>query len=322
MKPNMGDYDHIIIAFSGGKDSLACLLSIIESGADKSRIELWHHEIDGRESRLMDWPVTPAYCKAIAAAFGIPLYFSWKEGGFEREMTRENALTAQTSFETPGGETGTTGGTRGKRNTRMMFPQVSADLNVRWCSAYLKIDVCASAIRNQERFAGKRTLVVSGERGEESAARGRYKTFEPDRADNRDGRLARHVDRYRPVHAWKEQDVWDIIERWKVNPHPAYHLGWGRVSCLWCIFGSVNQCASAREIDPVGFGRISDYEARFGKTIHRTMTIGERADAGTPYESMTADMAAIAMSVEYSEPIFVNNWTLPPGAFGESCGPT
>jgi hypothetical protein len=30
--------------------------------------------------------------------------------------------------------------------TRLKFPQVSADLNVRWCSAYLKIDVMARVL--------------------------------------------------------------------------------------------------------------------------------------------------------------------------------
>jgi tRNA(Ile)-lysidine synthase TilS/MesJ len=42
-------YDKVIIAFSGGKDSLACLLSILDTGCPKERIELWHHCIDGRE---------------------------------------------------------------------------------------------------------------------------------------------------------------------------------------------------------------------------------------------------------------------------------
>ena len=43
--------------------------------------------------------------------------------------------------------------------------------SVRWCSAYLKIDVGAAALRGQARFEGKRTLFVTGERAEESAAR-------------------------------------------------------------------------------------------------------------------------------------------------------
>ena len=40
---DINSYDHYIIAFSGGKDSLACLLHLLELGVDRSKVELWHH---------------------------------------------------------------------------------------------------------------------------------------------------------------------------------------------------------------------------------------------------------------------------------------
>lgn len=96
------DYDHIIVAFSGGKDSMACLLHLLDQGVPTSKIELWHHDVDGREgSDLFDWPVTRNYCRAVAEAFNVPLYFSWKEGGFEREMLRDEVATAAIKFEEP-----------------------------------------------------------------------------------------------------------------------------------------------------------------------------------------------------------------------------
>lgn len=149
-------YDHIIVAFSGGKDSQACVLHLLDMGVNPENIELWHHDVDGREgSELMDWAVTRDYCRAFAEAFGMKIYYSWKEGGFEREMCRNNQLTAPTIFEIPGG-IAQAGGVLGKPSTRGKFPQVSPDLSVRWCSAYLKIDVGSAAIRNQERFIGKK----------------------------------------------------------------------------------------------------------------------------------------------------------------------
>jgi hypothetical protein len=86
----------------------------------------------------MDWPVTPAYCRTFAAAFNLPLYNSWKIGGFERELLRADAPTAPTRFETPDGQVQQVGGVSDKLGTRQRFPQMSADLYVRWCSAYLK----------------------------------------------------------------------------------------------------------------------------------------------------------------------------------------
>lgn len=334
---------------------MACLLHLFEQGVPAEKIELWHHEIDGREgSNLMDWACTPDYCRKVAEAFGVPIFFSWKVGGFEGEMMRENALTAPTRFETPEGEIKQIGGTRGKPNTRLKFPMAVADLSKRYCSSYLKIDVGAAALHNQKRFNDNRTLTISGERAEESTARADYLEFEPDRADNRGqwvtqlkdyhhlpaltykpSRSERHVDRWRLAHKWSEKEVWTIIERWKVNPHPAYHLGWGRVSCQFCIFGSCNQWASCQVVSPERFEGIWAIEGITDCTIkapraikkkgrivgyHPRETVKDQAAKGTAY-TMDPAMIAIANSTSYNEPMIVDNWTLPAGAFGESCGP-
>lgn len=317
---DFNDYKFIVVAFSGGKDSLACLLHLIDSGCPKEKIELWHHDIDGREgSKLMDWPVTRAYCQAVADHLNVPIYFSWKVGGFEREMLREDSLTAPTKFETPKGVK-QVGGTRGKKSTRRKFPQVSANLNVRWCSAYLKIDIASTALRNQERFKNSKTLFVTGERAHESAARAKYAEFEPHRSDNRSGKNARHVDHWRPVLHWSEGGVWYIIEQHKINPHPAYKLGWGRVSCAGCIFGSAHQFASLQQINPGQFNRLAEYEDEFGLTVKRKDCLRRLADKGTPYQMSGNDVRS-ALADTYLGTVYQSNWELPAGAFGESCGP-
>lgn len=313
--PDLDSYDHFVVAFSGGKDSLACVLYLLELGVPIEKIELWHHDIDGREgSWLMDWPVTRDYCRKVAAALNLPIYFSWKEGGFEREMLRDSDPTAPTWFETPDGVFSIGG--KGKPGTRMKFPQVSADLSVRWCSAYLKIDVGSAALRNQDRFKGKRTLFITGERAEESSSRARYKVFEPHRTHG----ASRHVDQWRPVHGWDEVQVWAIIERHHILAHPAYRLGWGRLSCAACIFGSPNQWASLRIASPEQFAIIADHERRFGVTIQRNESVEQRADRGTPYP-MVLDLIMKALADIFTEPVFVDDWQLPAGAFGENAGP-
>ncbi len=283
-------------------------------------MELWHHDVDGGD-RFMDWPCTPSYCRVIAAALEIPIYFSWREGGFRREMLRHNAPTAPTRFEKPDGTVGVRGG-EGKLNTRLKFPQVSSDLSVRWCSPYLKIDVASISIKNQARFNGSRSLFVTGERAEESPARAKYEIFEKHRTDARDGKLKRHVDHWRPVHAWCERQIWDIVGRHKINPHPAYRLGWGRVSCFACIFGSPNQWASIQQVAPGVLREIAAYEKQFGKTIVLGETVEQRASRGTPYPSITPELLAEAMSNNWPGPAFIDPWILPAGAFGESAGPT
>lgn len=131
------------------------------------------------------------------------------------------------------------------------------------------------------------------------------------------------MDHWRPVHSWSEADVWAIIERWNVAPHPAYQLGWGRVSCAACIFGSADQWASLLAINPSQVERIAIYEAEFGVTIHRSESVNHRASRGTPYKMDDGRIRA-ALSETFDEPVLLvpGTWVLPLGAFGESTGPS
>ncbi len=319
---NLHDYDRYLVMFSGGKDSLACLLWLLDQRVSPDKIELHHHLVDGREgSTLMDWPCTESYCQAVADHFGIPLRFSWKAGGFEAEMTRENQRTSPIYFYDGNGQLQLKGGTRGKLGTRMKFPQKTADLSRRWCSAYLKIDVGARLITNDDRFLFGDTLVITGERAEESAARARYAYLEPHRTDNRNSKTRRrYVDHMRPVLHWSESDIWGRIESHGINPHPAYHLGFGRCSCAFCIFASKDQWATLRVIDPHRFNVIADWEDKFRHTIDAKKSVRELADLGTPYPC-SAEEINVALDEQYSQPITLDDWQLPLGAYGEANGP-
>lgn len=77
-------YDIISVSLSGGKDSVACLLYLLELGVDKSKIEIAHQRIDGSPSdeEFMDWPVTESYCEALADLFNLPIFYQWREEEF------------------------------------------------------------------------------------------------------------------------------------------------------------------------------------------------------------------------------------------------
>lgn len=325
MAPDLHSYDRIVVAFSGGKDSLACVLDLIDRGAPRDRIELWHHDVDGREGeRLMDWPVTADYCRKVAAALGLPIFFSWRAGGFEAEMLRDNQPSRPIMFERPdaGGTIIAQARQRPTNGTRGQFPQVSPDLSVRWCSPYLKIDVARRVLANDPRFTGARVLFVTGERGEESANRARYNVFEPHLADRRDGvRVKRHIDAWRPILHWTATQVWAIIEAHRIHAHPCYYLGIGRASCAFCIFANPNQLAIARAVLPVQFGRVRGHEVRSGKTVHRAENLEERAQRGAVGD-LDPYYVRLARSESYDAPVFLNQWTMPAGAFAETHGPS
>ena len=326
MNFDLYSYDKYIVSFSGGKDSTACLLFLLDNGVPRERIELWHQEIDGRGESLFDWEVTPDYCKKLGDAFGIPVFYQWKEGGFMREMTRENAKTAPIHYKNSEGVFVLDNTERGKVSTRQKFPQPSPDLRVRWCSAYLKIDVCAAVLRNDERFRNIRTLVLSGERGEESKQRAGYAILEPDRADLRNGRkFTRHIDRFRPIRDWKEHQIWDLLEKFRVRPHPCYFMGFGRCSCKFCIFGNCHQFASAACVSQQQAERLITFEKDFGYTMKRDINLATLIKKGKPYEAITDELVTLATSFEYSAPVLVPEgqmWQLPAGAFKSCGGPT
>ena len=42
-KSDILDYDKYIVSFSGGKDSTAVFLYLLDCGVHKNKIELWHY---------------------------------------------------------------------------------------------------------------------------------------------------------------------------------------------------------------------------------------------------------------------------------------
>lgn len=319
----LDQYDIIAVGYSGGKDSLAALLDLLERGVPPSKIELHHNDVDGRGEVLMDWPCTHAYVKATAEALGIPVVFSWRDGGFVREMMRDNSPTAPVSYEREGRRS-TLPTVRATLGTRLKFPQVSADLSVRWCSAYLKIDVMARVLSNDPAYRGRKILVVTGERREESSSRSRYDEQEPHRTNTRN----RAVHQWRNVIDWSEEQVWSIIERWRIRPHPSYSLGFSRTSCLPCIFSNDDQWASVKSLDPARFQRIADLERGFGTTIKKGRTLEEMASNGREHVAdKPEELRRLAMSPDaFTKEMFFlppgETWTQPAGAFKRCGGPS
>lgn len=326
---DLDSYDVIIACFSGGKDSIASILHLFDKEVDRSKIELWHHRVDGHPdegSTLMDWPCVDDYCRRFAQNYNLPIYYSWLDGGFEGEMLKENAISRAHKVETPNGLIVLErDAKRSKIATRRKFPQVSPSLTTRWCSSALKIDPGRRALNNQERFNGKKVLFITGERRQESASRSKYFQLEPHACDRRNGRTARLVDAWRPVLEWDEERVWDALRRHRVIPPVPYRLGWGRSSCQTCIYNGPRVWATLRNYFPEKLEPIASYEREFGVTISRSrrsvITIAQEA---RPFEITDLEALQQAMQTEYRLPILAENealWKLPPGAFAkEGCG--
>ncbi len=329
--PDPRSFDRVVVAYSGGKDSLACVLHLLDLGVPKSKIELWHHRIDPPGAPFMDWPCTTAFCRAFARALDLPLYVSYREGGFERELLRDEDPPGGVSYEDPDGGHFLPGG-KVPLTTRRKFPQVGAINAGRWCSAILKLDVASRIFSNDPRFEAGRFLFVTGERAEEGGRRKFYPRTEPYRG--KEATRTKEILHWHAVLDWDEKRVWDIAKAYGVAPHPAYRLGWGRLSCMACIFGDPDQWASVREVDPKLFQKIVRLEREFGHTIRHDVDVAGFIRKRTPTyptgghsfvpEGTTRLVARALSEASWRDPVLVkpSAWRLPPGAFKKDGGPT
>jgi 3'-phosphoadenosine 5'-phosphosulfate sulfotransferase (PAPS reductase)/FAD synthetase len=325
----LNEYDHVLISLSGGKDSVACLLHLMEEGVPLSKIELWHQSVDGDpydDFEFLDWPAAESYNNAVGELYGIPVTFQWRERGIYGEMMRREALTGAVHYVNESGEIVTLPTKSGKKNTRLKWPAMSADLSTRWCSAYAKIDVFKRVLNNHPKYQGtmehpKKILVVTGERREESANRARYLKAQLHSTNSR----SKVVHQYRPVIDWKEADIWRIFERHRLLPFPAYLLGWNRTSCFGCIFSTADLWTMMREIAPDRFYKLVQVEKEIGHTIDNKLTLEQKANMGSldrlPKDARTSQWVTMALSRSITKSdLIVDKWDLPAGAFRGASG--
>lgn len=321
------EYDHVIISESGGKDSMACLFKALDLGIPKEKIELWHQSVDGGGNDLidfMDWPVTEAYIEAVGKHFGIKTSFQWREGGIFNELMRKDSLTGDVYY-CDNGQIIHLPTKNGKLNTRRKWPAVSPDLRVRWCSPYVKIDVFRRVLNNHPRFVGKKVLVMTGERREESPNRAKYAETEVHSCNSK----KRLVHSWRPVIDWNEEQIWDEYEKRNFLPHPAYILGWNRTSCFGCIFSTADLWAMMREIAPERFQKLVDTEKALNHTIDtKRITLEQKANLGStkrlPNGKKLSKWVDVALNRNFkAEDLIMDKWELPAGALlGTSGGPS
>ena len=150
---------------------------------------------------------------------------------------------------------------------RMKFPAKSGCHQGRWCSGALKAQVEDKLYSHiEDTVADTKLLIISGERRQESAGRSKYNEMEIHRT-NATARAHRLVHQWRSVIDWDEAQVWEIIKRWRIAPHPCYAAGWNRCSCAMCIFSLPRHWAGIRELFPDWVSSVEEDERILGFTL-------------------------------------------------------
>ncbi len=344
-------YDLVIVLISGGKDSIACYYKLLELGVPKSKIEFWHHDVDGGHPlRTMDWRCTANYIRSFAEAEQIPLRVSWRKNGFFGELYRIGASELIEWVDPETGEIYQCPPSKkymecqklkvaaisemenklAEFGYRMKFPMKSGDLSRRWCSAYLKIMVADTVLRNMNSVAANLTktrkniklLIVSGERRGESVGRSKYNEIEIHRT-NAVSKHHRTVHQWRPVIDYSERDIWEVLKRHKVNPHPCYRAGWNRCSCAMCIFSTPRLFAGIRELYPKEYALLCQDEKVLGFTLDNHCNLETyigSADSCVYHGDKEAIQSLLTGEFPVESVYVKGKWKYPAGAFHGAAG--
>lgn len=213
---------------------------------------------------------------------------------------------------------------------RMKFPMKSGDLSRRWCSAYLKIMVADTVLRNMNSVAANLTktrkdiklLIVSGERRGESVGRSKYNEIEIHRT-NAVYKHHRTVHQWRPVIDYSERDIWEVLKRHKVNPHPCYRAGWNRCSCAMCIFSTPRLFAGIRELYPKEYALLCQDEKILGFTLDNHCDLETyigSADSCVYHGDKEAIQSLLTGEFPVESVYVKGKWKYPAGAFHGAAG--
>jgi hypothetical protein len=126
------------------------------------------------------------------------------------------------------------------------------------------------------------------------------------------------------------------MERFQINPHPCYKMGWGRCSCACCIFSDADQWASLAIVCPEKVKRTNFLEHKFGKAIHyrkksaakigpvsyENIYITDFLKKGEPFPNLDPRDIECVNSKTYIQRVHRPSWELPLGARGSQAGPT
>lgn len=250
---DLASYDIILVNSSAGKDSQAMMDEVVrlaDAAGVRDRIVVAHADM-GR----VEWEGTRELAGEHAAHYGLPFEVVRRSLGdlLDQVEQRHAANVAKGKDHAP-------------------WPSSEA----RWCTSDQKtsqvLKLMTRLVAEVEADRPVRILNCLGIRAAESSARARKVPFGPDRQAT-NGR--RHVDRWLPIFAWSEDQVWARIATAGTRPHPAYAAGMPRLSCCFCVLAGRSALVRAAQLNPALAAEYEAVEERVGFTFRVGLSIAE-----------------------------------------------
>lgn len=146
---------------------------------------------------------------------------------------------------------------------RGMFPSAA----YRQCTSDLKRNPIMKFIRNDLKSRGGLIAInCMGLRAEESTARAKRKPFTINKQETVSGRVQRTVYDWLPVFDLLTSDIFQYIKEAHQLPFWAYEKN-ERLSCVFCIMGSINDLKHGAEKNPALFRKYVELEKKIGHTM-------------------------------------------------------
>jgi 3'-phosphoadenosine 5'-phosphosulfate sulfotransferase (PAPS reductase)/FAD synthetase len=269
-RPNLAEYDVILLNSSAGKDSQAMLTHVVEladeQGVPRERLIVVHADL-GR----VEWQGTRELAERQAAAYGLRFEVVQRgEDLLDQIVTRHETLRAKGDTTTPA------------------WPSSAA----RYCTSDQKTSQVAklmTRLADQHRAAGGgriRILNCLGIRAAESHARAKKTPFGSDSATN----SRRQVDRWLAIFDWSEADVWATIHRSGLPYHPAYDAGMPRLSCCFCILAGHRELVLAARLNPELAAEYLAVERKVGHTFKADLSMATIVAEASRPEDVQLDL--------------------------------
>lgn len=251
----------LAISISGGKDSQAMAIAL----ANLHRARGWKGDLFAIHADLgrIEWEQTPAQVQKIADLAGVPLVVVRRRDGqgkwdmVDRWVERGETMAAKGQKPRPWSGPGT----------------------ARFCTSDMKRDPIDKYLRRYSNV-----ICAVGIRAQESPSRAKQPTWaKRAKLDN----TIRTATTWHPILSWRLGQVlqacghtWadmrarqeryaqgDVtaLDGWQL--HPAYVLGNERLSCQFCVLGSVNDLANGARHNPALLDELIAVEDRFGFTF-------------------------------------------------------
>jgi len=222
-----------VLSLSGGKDSTAAALWLREQGIQHVRLFMdtgWEHASLYEHLDYLEEQLGPIV--RIKSKIGVPEGYAADVAALEERIGRPSPMIRWTV-------------------KKAMFPSRVR----RWCTQELKVRPFLRWVDEQDADI----VNVVGIRAEESLARSGL----PER-EAMPG--AEHIEVWRPLIRWTEQDVIDIHTRHSVRPCKLYLEGASRVGCWPCIMARKSELRMLGE-DDVRVSVIRDLEALVARVV-------------------------------------------------------